>query len=217
MKIPCEIDNVKTVKKGMKITLAIDEKEVQAVMKSLYNFMDKPLEVELLVDAAEQKDRLGRISEEQRKKTYAILRDIAEYVGDSVDSLKIELKRQFTSETQHADFSLSDCPSDLARDFIEWLIGWAFENGVALTDHPREAFEDIEDYMRMCLKHGICCVCGKPGEEHHVDTIGMGRNRKTVDDSGNEKTCLCRVHHSEAHTIGWESFAKKHHVVGVIA
>lgn len=33
MKFKCEIDNVKTLKKGMKITLAIDNKQTIEVMK----------------------------------------------------------------------------------------------------------------------------------------------------------------------------------------
>jgi hypothetical protein len=49
-----------------------------------------------------------------------------------------------------------------------------------------------------------------------VDAIGMGRDRKTYDDSGHKKISLCRVCHSEAHTIGWETFSNKYVVVGVV-
>ena len=92
MKFKAEIDQIRTLKKGMKITLAVGDKETPGVMKDMYNFMDKPIEVELLINDEEQAKRLKQITTEQRKKIYAILRDMESYIGDSVESLKEKTK-----------------------------------------------------------------------------------------------------------------------------
>lgn len=216
MKFKCEIDNIKTLKKGMKITLTIDNKQTIEVMKHIYNFMDKPIIVELLIDEKEQKERLKQITPEQRKKIYAILRDIEAYTGENVESLKEDTKASFIRATGYEDFSLSNCSKELAAAYIEYLIRLAFELGVPLSENPIECIEDIENYLKLCLEKKKCCVCGADGEVHHVDAIGMGRDRTKVDDSQNRKMCLCRKHHSEYHTIGAEEFEKKYHVFGVV-
>lgn len=216
MKFQCEIDNIKTIKKGMKITLAIDSKQTIDVMKNIYNFMDKPITVELLIDEQEQKERLKQITPEQRKRIYAILRDIESYTGENIDSLKESTKASFLQATEYEDFSLSNCSKELASDYIEYLIRLAFELGVPLSENPIDIVDDIEAYLRICLEQKRCCICGRPAEEHHVDAIGMGRNRHKVDDSKHRKMPLCRIHHTEYHTIGAEEFEKKYHVYGII-
>lgn len=63
-----------------------------------------------------------------------------------------------------------------------------------------------------------CEITGyqKPAEIHHWDAIGMGRDRKKVDDSKHRKIALCREHHTEAHAIGRDTFGDKHHVYGIL-
>lgn len=216
MNIPCEIDNVKTLKKGMKITLAVDDENVKEVMKDIYNFIDRSLVVNIGINADVEQDKLNQISPDQRKKIYALIKDIANTTGGHKDYVKDNLKQQFTEHTEYDTFSLSNCDRQLASDFIEYLIEFAFEYGVELSEHPKNIIDDIEAYLRICIKRKICAVCGRPGEIHHVDTIGMGRNRNKIDDSKHEKICLCRKHHSEAHNSGWTEFADKYHVKGVI-
>jgi len=216
VKFQCEIDNIKTIKKGMKITLAIDSKQTIDVMKNIYNFMDKPITVELLIDEQEQKERLKQITPEQRKRIYAILRDIESYTGENIDSLKESTKASFLQATEYEDFSLSNCSKEIASDYIEYLIRLAFEIGVPLSESPVDTLDDIETYLKMCIEQKKCCVCGRPGEIHHVDAIGMGRDRTKVDDSNHRKMCLCRKHHTEYHTIGGKAFEDKYHVHGII-
>jgi len=216
VRVNCEIDNIKTLKKGMKIVLSIGEKETYSVMKQIYNFMGKPIIVDFQIDTKEQMERLNQISAEQRKKIYALIRDIANYIGDSVDNTKENLKIEFVQQSEYEMFSLSNCSSALAGEFIDFLINFAFENGVPMSEHPFSRADDIDKYLIACLKHSVCCVCGQPGEVHHVETIGMGRKRAAVDDSGYEKICLCRRHHSEAHTIGMAAFEDRYYVHGIV-
>lgn len=216
MKFKAEIDQIRTLKKGMKLTLAVDDKQTIELMKHIYNFMDKPVIVELLVDDDEQAKRLKQITPEQRKKIYGILRDIETYTGENIEKIKADTKASFISVTEYEEFSLSNCSKELAADYIEYLIRLAFEIGVPLSESPIEGMDNIENYLKLCLEHRKCCVCGKPGEIHHVDAVGMGRDRTSIDDSQYRKMCLCRKHHTEYHTIGSEDFEKKYHVYGII-
>lgn len=218
MKVNCEIDTVNTLKKGMKIVLSIPHEERQDVLKQIHNFMDKPLVVDFGIDGAEQQARLQQISPEQRKKIYALFRDISSYTGNSAENEKENMKTLFIQQTHYEPFSLSNCSWQLARDFIEWLINFAFENGIPLSEHPLETLSDIEKYIRMCLRHNICTVCGKPGEIHHCtgSRIGMGRNRDKISNKGEKVISLCRTHHNEIHTMPEEEFFEKYHVHGIV-
>tara|TARA_R100000655_G_scaffold104286_1_gene151378 strand:- start:7916 stop:8188 length:273 start_codon:yes stop_codon:yes gene_type:complete len=58
-----------------------------------------------------------------------------------------------------------------------------------------------------------CSVCGSsPVDAHHLDTIGMGSNRKK--DSYEDFSCvpLCRQHHNEWHQCGDTEFYKKYRI-----
>ena len=212
MKFNAELDRLNTLKNGMKIVLYVDDQNVKEVMKSIYNFMDKPLEVNLGVDSNKQEERLSQISADQRKKIYALFRDVAGSTGDTAENVKHNLKTKFCQEGEWEDFSLSDCEKDLASEFIEWLIEFCFEYGVELSEKPKDTVDDIESYTHICIKQKKCVVCGQRAEIHHYDTIGMGRDRKTVDDSDSLVIPLCRSHHSEAHSIGRDSFCEKYHI-----
>ncbi|WIF95046.1 putative HNHc nuclease [Caminicella sporogenes] len=214
MKIKCVIDNYRGRKKGMALILGIPEEEQLKVLQHLPNFVDKPLEVDIRIDAKEYQEELKQISDEQRKKVYALIKDIADSIGDTVDNMKYNLKIAFIQQSEYNDFSLSNCSKELATDFIEFLLNFAFENGVRLKEHPRNSFDNIERYFAITVKNRICAVCGKRGDIHHIDAIGMGNNRNKVDDSLHRKICLCRSHHTEAHQIGWPKFIKKYHLGG---
>lgn len=156
------------------------------------------------------------ITNEQRKKAYATIRDMAEWTGYPPEIMKEIMKYEFMIRTGEDYFSLSDCSVDLAREFISTLIDFALEHGIQLSDLGINRTDDIGRYLYSSIKHKGCAICGKPGEIHHVDTIGMGNNRKNIDDSDHRKICLCRKHHSEAHNMGMTAFEEKHKVYGIV-
>ena len=199
MKFKCEVDNVRTLKKGMKITLAIDEDDTKEVMKNIYNFMDKSVSVDLLVDEEKELEKMNWITGKQRKKIFALIKDIANHIVEDKESVREQVTDSFLRATEYEEFSLSNCSKQVAKDFIDYLITLSFEIGAPLSDNPIEGLEDIESYLQICIDKKKCCVCGLDGEIHHVDTIGMGRDRTKVDDSKNKKMCLCREHHTEYH------------------
>lgn len=208
MKIKCELEQVTQLKTKGKAVFTFNRQ----LAGHFTNFADKPLTIEILVDGEEQKERLTMISHDQRRKIYAVLKDIANHVGDNAESMKDNLKALYCYDYEIAKFSLADCSKELATDFIEWLIQWSFQNGVPLSDKPINYFDDIERYHQACIQNLLCAVCGRQGEVHHVDAIGMGRDRTKVDDSKYQKVCLCREHHSEAHQAGWNTFVSKYHL-----
>lgn len=144
------------------------------------------------------------------------MNDIASYTGYLPEEQKEWLKYLHISRTGSDYFSLSDCSVDMAREFINTILDYALEEGIPLSDLGVNRTDDIGKYLYFCIKHKKCAVCGRPGEIHHVDAIGMGRDRRKVDDSGFRKICLCRTHHTIAHTKGMDRFEQMYHVYGII-
>ena len=146
------------------------------------------------ITKAEMRFDDGRtISAEQRKKTYATIRDISDYTGYLPEEQKEWLKYLHIMNTGCDYFSLSDCTMDTAREFINTILEYALESGIPLSEEAINRTDDIGRYLYFCIMNKKCAICGKDGEIHHEDTIGMGNNRKKVDDSNHKKICLCRV------------------------
>ena len=156
------------------------------------------------------------ISAEQRKKAYATIRDISDWTGYLPEEMKEILKYQHMMRTGDAYFSLSNCSMDTAREFINTILEFALENGIPLSDNAIERTDDIGRYLYYCLLHKKCAICGKDGEIHHEDAIGMGNDRTKVDDSSYKKICLCREHHTLAHSIGVIRFREMYKVYGIV-
>lgn len=156
------------------------------------------------------------ISAEQRKKAYATIRDIADYTGYLPEEQKEWLKYLHISRTGCDYFSLSDCTMDTAREFINTILEYALETGIPLSEEAINRTDDIGRYLYYCLMHKKCAICGRDGEIHHEDAIGMGNDRTKIDDSGYRKICLCRLHHTLAHQMGIERFHHTYKVYGII-
>ena len=156
------------------------------------------------------------ISAEQRQKAYATIRDISDWTGYLPEEMKEILKYQHMMRTGDAYFSLSNCSMDTAREFINTILEFALENGIPLSDNAIERTDDIGRYLYYCLLHKKCAICGKDGEIHHEDAIGMGNDRTKVDDSSYKKICLCREHHTLAHSLGVIRFREMYKVYGIV-
>lgn len=156
------------------------------------------------------------ISAEQRKKAYATIRDIADWTGYLPEEMKEILKYQHMMRTGDAYFSLSNCSMDTAREFINTILEFALENGIPLSDDALNRTDDIGRYLYYCLLHKKCAICGRDGEIHHEDAIGMGNDRTKIEDSGYKKICLCRMHHTIAHQMGVKRFRQAYKVYGIV-
>lgn len=156
------------------------------------------------------------ISVEQRKKIYATIRDISDYTGYLPEEQKQWLKYLHIIRTGVDDFSLSDCSMDTAREFLNTILEYAIEDGIPLSDRGIDRTDDIGKYLYYCIIHKKCAVCGREGEIHHVDAIGMGNDRRKVDDTDYRKICLCRMHHTIAHQKGVVDFYRDYKVYGIV-
>lgn len=156
------------------------------------------------------------ISTAQRRKAYATLRDIAEHTGYSPEEMKEIMKVEHMIRMREPEtISLADCSVTDAREFINTLMEYALKEGIILTESGLLRTDDIDTYLIQCIRYRRCCICGKDAEIHHADAIGMGHDRRRVDDSGKRIAALCRLHHTIAHQKGWMRFSESYHVYGI--
>ena len=154
------------------------------------------------------------ISPEQRRKTYAIIRDISQWSGHEPEELKAYFKFNFCSIDGREDFSLSDVDMTTAKEFITYLIEFCFYNNVPTMDSMLDRTDEIGKYLYLCLEYRKCAICNKHAEVHHVDKIGMGSNREEIVHVGLEAVALCREHHQMAHNDE-KSLFESNHIYGI--
>ncbi len=160
------------------------------------------------------------ISPEQRRKAYALMREIAEWMGDLPEYVKRLMKMEFMVTRMQAlekhIFSLSDCDMTTAREFITYLIDFIIEHDVPTQTPLIELCEDITRYVYACLMHKKCAVCGANHVDlHHVQAVGAGRNRDDILQLRMPVLPLCREHHMESHNIGQKTFLEKYHLQAI--
>ena len=155
-----------------------------------------------------------RITSDQRRKIYATMRDIAEWMGDMPDAVKAYFKWSFCGDEEHEDFSLSDVDRETACEFLTYLIDFCIQNGVPCSDPLWDRCEDIDRYMYACVMTRTCCITGKKNAQiHHVDRVGMGGNRYTMCHVGMRVVPLSADLHTMIHYSGGEAeFYKQHHI-----
>ena len=160
------------------------------------------------------------LSDAQRRTCYALLRAIADYTGQGLDPTKEWMKLKFIAEDleQTADqiFSLSNAPMSLVCAFQRFLIRFVLDWDIPVDFPLLDMVDDVQDYIYSCLLSKKCCICGLHTTLHHVERVGMGRNREEIIHEGMEALPLCSDHHAEAHTMPDEEFLDKYHIPGGI-
>ena len=160
------------------------------------------------------------ISDKQRRCCYAILRDIAEFTGQGLDPTKEWMKIKFLADdlevTADKIFSLSNAPMSLVCAFQRYLVRFVLDWDIPTRFSLLDMVDDIPDYIYACLMNKKCCICGAHTDLHHVDRVGMGRDRTDIIHEGLEVLPLCRIHHQEAHSMPDAEFFEKYHLPGGI-
>lgn len=179
---------------------------------------DEKLEREIVqkhIGSVELRLNDGRtISAEQRKKIFAIIRDISLYSGHEPEYLRQYMTWDFCRVSDSEWFSLSDVDMTTAKEFITYLITFCFEYDVPTKDTLLNQTDDISKYLYLCLEHRKCAICNKKAEVHHVDRVGMGADREKIIHVGLEAIALCHEHHIEAHIREKELF-KEYFIYGI--
>lgn len=158
------------------------------------------------------------LSDRQRKMCYALLREISDYTGQDVHSAKEYLKLRFLAddfgETADRIFSLSNAPMSLVCAFQRYLVRFIVEYDIPCRVPLLEYVDDVHDYIYACLIAKKCCITGRPADLHHIDRVGMGRDRDDIIHEGMEVLPLSREMHQEAHTMSDREFFEKYHLPG---
>lgn len=155
----------------------------------------------------------------QRKFAMSLLGDIDDYTNGDRAYTKGYYYSYFEFVAEVDEFSLSRRTGtmDLANKFIDFLIGVIVREGIPMKVQILSHLDppEIGKYEYAAVMSRRCEICGQPADIAHVDTVGAGRNRDTINHIGKRVMALCRVHHSEQHNMGVKSFMEKHHLYGV--
>lgn len=189
---------------------------ITAVLPNLFHACDRKYDtVEIILPDGR------RISPEQRRKIYALLGEIAEFVdgvrnAETVEDAKNVMKWEFVLKRMESQerklFSLSDCDMTTAREFISYLIEFIIKQDIPTKVSLLEHCEDIGRYIYACMVNKKCCICGKSADLHHVQSVGSQGYRDKINHIGLEVLPLCREHHTESHTKGQIEFMKQYHL-----
>lgn len=154
------------------------------------------------------------ITASQRKKIFGLIRDISIWSGHEPEEIRALMTWDFCLRSDKDFFSLSDTDVSTAREFIDYLIEFCFSWSVPTRDTLLNQTDDISKYLYQCLEHRKCAICNDPADVHHVNRIGMGRDRERVVHIGLLAIALCRNHHEEAHQREKDLF-EENHVYGI--
>ena len=170
------------------------------------------------------------ISPEQRRKAWALIGEIAAAYGYIAQGDKTLINQNLKGEFLRARidklqaeairaFSLSDVDMTTARMYIDYLIEFVVVNGIPTKEPLQELADDVQAYVYHCAVNKVCAVCRRHAGIHHVDAVGMGRNRDDIVHVGMEALPLCwgvNGHHQELHQIGNKAFLAKYHLIPIV-
>jgi len=115
------------------------------------------------------------------------MQDIYIYTGEPLESLKDVFYWQFRYFTGK-NISLSNESEntvDEVSTLSELILDFIFENDIPFREGYEIPPQNVEYYFYKCVMTRTCCVCGKKHADiHHVDAVGMGNNRKKINNSG---------------------------------
>ena len=160
------------------------------------------------------------LSDKQRRAGDALRGEIADYTGEGKDRTKERMKLKFLAEDTKAVgeqiFSLSNAPMSLVCGFQRFLVRFVLDWDIPTRFPLLDMVDDIPDYIYACLIAKKCCITGRPAQLHHVDRVGMGRDRTDIVHEGMEVLPLSLEMHQEAHTMTDQEFFDKYHLPGGI-
>lgn len=156
-----------------------------------------------------------RFTSKQRRLYWSLLSDIYNWSGQGVNELHDWFKQEYAIKYYEL-VSLSDESNNTVSDInklIDIVINFMFEYNVPFKKGYELLPKNEAYYLYACCIHRKCAVCGKSNSDiHHVDTVGMGNNRNKFNHLESRFICLCRNHHTEAHSVGLDEFLSKHHI-----
>lgn len=154
------------------------------------------------------------ITDQQRKFIFALCNDIAYYIGEDSEWVRM-LVQTYNAKLRDIEVeSLSKCSVTYANGLIDTIINFCIDNQIPFNmeviQNNRYSFDAKQTYA-MALQR-VCCICGQRADIHHVTQIGTKGNRNKISHIGMKALPLCRIHHTEAHNTPKEEFINKYHL-----
>ena len=171
--------------------------------------LDNGLEVECDVIVSDP----YKITGKQRRKVFAMVRDIFNHYGQPMDYLRYMFQKQLEFLHGYEPISLSNCSRRQASELIELILDFVFTHDIPMNKATSDLMSNDKYFIYKSTINRMCVVCGATNADlAHYQAVGRGRNRNKIDHYGNKVLALCRKHHTEQHQIGMDSFNKKYHL-----
>ncbi|MEB6170396.1 putative HNHc nuclease [Staphylococcus pseudoxylosus] len=171
--------------------------------------LDNGLEVECDVIISDP----YKITDKQRRKVFAMVRDIFNHYGQPMDYLRYMFQKQLEFLKAYEPISLSNCSRRQAGELIELILDFIFTNNVPMNMATSDLLSNDKYFLYKSTINRTCVICGAPNSDlAHYQAVGRGRNRNKINHYGNKVLALCRKHHTEQHQIGMNTFNSKYHL-----
>ncbi|QXV71967.1 hypothetical protein [Staphylococcus phage vB_SarS_BM31] len=171
--------------------------------------LDNGLEVECDVTVNDP----YKITDKQRRKLFAMVRDIFNHYGQPMDYLRYMFQKQLEFLHGYEPISLSNCNRRQASELIELILDFVFTHDIPMNKATSDLMSNDKQFIYKSTISRICVVCGaKNADLAHYQAVGRGRNRNKINHYGNKVLALCRKHHQQQHNMGMDSFNKLHHL-----
>lgn len=161
------------------------------------------------VDIADQR----HISPDQRRKIWALINDFCRYTGDVPHEAEEYFKAQVQAAFGIEYFHLSNCSVTTANYMIVTILDFLFREDIPFRTKVWDSLDS--DYLRavLSIRNRVCVICGKPHAQlAHYKTVGIGRNRRMIDERQMYFMSLCPDHHQQQHRIGIITFLQRYHI-----
>lgn len=150
-----------------------------------------------------------KLSIEQRKKIFAMCRDIELHWGEPVESLRKRFQAELEIMNGYNEISLSNCSMRIARELIELIIAFMFHHQIPMRLETSMLMKEDKNYLYWATINRNCVICGQPNSDlAHLETVGRGMNRNKINHYDKHVLALCRKHHTTQHQMVIESFNK---------
>lgn len=154
-----------------------------------------------------------KITGKQRRKVFAMVRDIFNHYGQPMDYLRYMFQKQLEFLKGYEPISLSDCSRRQASELIELILDFIFTHNVPMNKATSDLMSNDKYFLYKSTINRTCVICGAPNSDlAHYQAVGRGRNRNKINHYGNKVLALCRKHHNQQHDMGMSSFNKLHHL-----
>lgn len=171
--------------------------------------LDNGLEVECDVDVIDP----YKITGKQRRKVFAMIRDIFDHYGQPMDYLRYMFQKQLEFLHGYEPMSLSNCSRRQASELIELILDFIFQYDIPMRKQTSDLMSNDKYFLYKSTINRTCVICGAVNADlAHYQTVGSGRNRNKINHTDNKVLALCRKHHTEQHQIGMNTFNRKYHL-----